>query len=153
MTIWLLFSAAFAALVGTWAWWHRPTWLSVWLYPLIFVAGMGVGGELLGRAKPHYLDWRNPSTVEVIGYKLYEGKAIYIWIVPSKGPEPLAIALPWDLQTAMQLRRAGVVAQQEHSKLMAKLPRGQSLETRKPMFYADPQPPLPDKDYGPESPS
>jgi hypothetical protein len=103
--------------------------------------------ELLGRPKPVRLEWmeRHGADAAVLGSRLVEGKAIYLWLGLPGEPEPRAYVLPWNLETAKELQKALEEAEKNGSQARARLPFEMSWEKREPKFYALPQPKLPDK--------
>jgi len=107
--------------------------------------------ELLGRPKPVRLEWaeRQGAEAEVLGSRLVEGKAIYLWLGLPGEPEPRAYVLPWNLETAKELQKALEEAEKNGGQTRARLPFEKSWEKREPKFYALPQPKLPDKPTSP----
>jgi hypothetical protein len=107
--------------------------------------------ELLGRPKPVRLEWveRQGADADVLGSRLVEGKAIYLWLGFPGEPEPRAYVLPWNPETAKELQKAIEEAAKDGGQARARLPFEESWEKREPKFYALPQPKLPDKPSSP----
>lgn len=106
--------------------------------------------ELLGRPKPTRIEWakRAGADADVLGSRVVEGKAIYLWLGLPGEPEPRAYVLPWNLETAKELQKAVEEAAKDGGQARAQLPYEFSWEKREPKFYALPQPKLPDKPRG-----
>ena len=62
-------------------------------------------------------------------------------------PEPRAYVLPWSQNAAQQLQDAMGKAETDGTAVEMAMASDAGLDTREPMFYALPQPPLPVKDY------
>lgn len=127
-----------------WRQWAAPLVLAG-VYAVLLV-GMARG---LGRPLPTWaMPGTPPDAVEVLWYRLDEGKAIYVLIA---GEPPLYLALPWNMATAEALyaadRARSAMGQGARLKAGRKLFEP-SLETREPMVYPDPPPALPPKDGG-----
>lgn len=107
--------------------------------------------ELLGRPKPVRLEWveRHGAEAEVLGSRIVEGQAIYLWLGIPGVAEPRAYVLPWDMKTAKELQKALEEAEKNGGQARARLPFEPSWEKREPKFYALPQPKLPDKPSSP----
>jgi len=104
--------------------------------------------ELLGRPKPFRLEWRSPSNIQVLSAAPVENQAIYVWLSWPGASEPRAYTLPWSERSAQELQDAMNKAEANGTEVqMAMLAQG-SREPGEPMFYAAPQPPLPEKNYG-----
>jgi hypothetical protein len=144
----LALTATLAVALAAWAYWHKPRWSSVVLYGPLMALVIVSSVEMLGTIKPRFAEWRDMSDVEIVFYRLNEGVAIYVWVVLPGTTTPRAYSLPWDLQTAMKLRTAAQEAGQQGGRLMGRFNYEQSLDGRDAMFYAEPQSPGPQKDYG-----
>ena len=107
-------------------------------------------GDLLSRPKPASLEWwhRDASEATVVGSKLREGEAIYLWIELPGTDEPRAYRLPWVQEIAKQLYGAQREAEKKGTKVQMRLPFKERTEDQEPLFYAQPQPPLPPKHVG-----
>ena len=121
--------------------------LSVGIF-LALIAVVYVGAsELLGRPKPFALEWRDVAKAEVLSGVPVENEAIYLWLTMPGSPEPRAYVLPWSQSAAQQLQDATGKAEADGTAVEMAMPSETGLDTRAPMFYAQPQPPLPVKDY------
>ena len=121
--------------------------LSVGIF-LALIAVVYIGAsELLGRPKPLGLEWRDVEKAQVLSGVPVENDAIYLWLTVPGSPEPRAYVLPWSQNAAQQLQDATGKAEAEGTAVEMAMPSGGGLDTREPMFYAQPQPPLPAKDY------
>lgn len=112
--------------------------------------------DLLSRPKPADLEWlhRQVNQAQVLGTRMKEGEAIYVWLEMEGVTEPRAYVLPWDKQLAKQMHGAKREAESEGRPLMMGKPFQPSLEQREKKFYAAPQPKLPAKApaAGPDKP-
>ena len=104
-------------------------------------------GDLLSRPKPTSLEWwhQGASEATVVGSKLRENDAIYLWIELPETDEPRAYRLPWAEEVAKQLHGAQREAQANGTKVQMRMPFKERTEDEEPLFYALPQPPLPPK--------
>ncbi len=118
--------------------------LAALLLPLGYVSL----ADLLSRPKPVNLEWvhRDLAEATVLGAKLQEGQAIYLWLKLAEVAEPRAYALPWDQRLAEQLHRAQREADTTGTGLQLKLPFMSGQDDRERMFYAMPQPANPPKE-------
>jgi len=131
-------------------WTPRKVWLKVaalctlaFFLPVGYFAMIG----LLSRPKPTDMEWlhRQMDQAQVLGTRLKEGEAIYIWLQMEGVKEPRAYVLPWDQQLAKQIHGAKREAESKGSALMMGKPFQSSLENREKKFYVAPQPKLPPK--------
>lgn len=138
--------AALGGLNARGAWrWVAPG-LLVPLIALAFIAP----ATLLSKPKPIDWDWfSSASEVAVLGSRIDEGEAIYLWLQIPDAEEPRAYSLPFDRKTAEALQEAQREAERNGSGVMMRHPFERSLEQREPMFYALPQPALPPKEEPP----
>lgn len=106
--------------------------------------------DLLGKPKPAGMEWDLGRVGEatVLGAKLSEDKAIFLWLDITGMPEPRYYVLPWDRRMAEELQAAIRQAEANGTGVRVRLPFEPSLDDSEPMFYAPPQPALPPKDYG-----
>jgi hypothetical protein len=111
--------------------------------------------DLLSRPKPVDLEWWQAGAEEatVLGSVLQENQGIHLWLQLPDVAEPRAYVLPWNRDTAERLQEAQREAQQQDGEVRMRLPFEPSLEDREPMFYAQPQPALPPKDYAEPPPA
>jgi len=144
-------SAALAtALAAISIWSHRKLWpkISAVLATALFIPTIYLSyADLLSRPKPASLEWWNSSVSEatVVGSRLREGDAIYVWIEMADIDEPRAYKLPWQQEMAKQLYGAQREAEANGTKVQMRLPFADRVEDQEPMFYALPQPALPPK--------
>ena len=146
-----------AALAAISIWSPRALWVKgvalvvvVLFVPAIYVSLL----ELLSRPKPVTLEWRQGDLAEakVIGADLREGEAIFVWVrIPNVG-EPRAYILPWDQKLAEQLHGAQREAASKGTAVHVKHLFRNSIENRRPKFYALPQPARPPKAAPPHNP-
>jgi hypothetical protein len=144
-------SAALASVLAAISVWsHRKLWakVSAIVATALFIPTIYFSyADLLSRPKPTDLEWWNRDAQEatVIGAKLNEGEAIYLWIEIPGGDEPRAYRLPWAQELAKQLYGAQREAQTKGTKVQMRLPFKEQTENQDAVFYALPQPPLPTK--------
>ena len=119
---------------------------------LILSALMMGGGyvslmEVLGRPKPMEVAWtaERAEDTTVVAARFVEGEAIYLWLESVEAPVPRAYALPWSMENAKQLNEATRRAEAEGTEVQMRQRSSSETETDEPLFYARPQPPLPDK--------
>jgi hypothetical protein len=110
--------------------------------------------DLLSRPKPIDLEWwqRNAPEATVLGAKLEENQGIHLWLQLPDVAEPRAYVLPWNRETAERLQEAQREAAEQGGDLRMRMPFEPSLDDRAPLFYAQPQPALPPKDYAAPQP-
>ena len=95
---------------------------------------------MLSRPKPIEMEWSRHQLADaaVLGARLEEGKAIYIWLAIDDVDEPRAYVLPWDKDLAKQLHGAQRTAQQNGTEVRMRLPFENSFDQRDQQFYAAP---------------
>jgi hypothetical protein len=127
--------------------WQRAVSTSMFMVLLGLVYGGAV--ELLGQPKPMRLEWRSSlPEAELVGASMKEGEAIYILLQFADGGAPQYYELPWSQKMAEQLQKAQREGQANGTGVKVKTAKGQpGDDPREPMFYAMPQPALPDKNY------
>ena len=143
-------AALAAALAAISIWSHRKLWakISAVLATALFIPTIYLSyADLLSRPKPASLEWwyRSVPEATVIGSRLREGDAIYVWIEMADIDEPRAYKLPWQQKLAKQLYGAQREAEANGTKVQMRLPFADRVEEQEPMFYALPQPALPPK--------
>lgn len=140
--------AAVLALVAIWS--PRRLWIKVTalattalFLPVAYASLI----DMLSRPKPVDMEWinANASDAAVLGSHMVEDEAIYIWLGIAGVAEPRAYVLPWDQETAKQLHEAMRAAEAEGTGVRVEMPFETSVDDRERKFYAEPQPPLPDK--------
>lgn len=159
MTLVPLFYTAMVALAGAiaglalWARVRRSlkvvvlTLTAAWL-----VVAYGALAELLSRPKPVDLEFARTTVPEadVLAGRIVEGEAIYLWLGFVDLEEPRAYRLPFDRQTAEELRKALEEGEANGSGVRMRLPFEPSFDDAEPRFYAPPQPRLPSKPGDPD---
>lgn len=115
------------------------------LFILMLPLGYQSIASLMGSPKPVSLEWyRSAKEAEVIGVRLVEGKAIYMWLLLPELQKPMNYKFPWSNDLAEQITQGIRQAKENKNKLMMKLPFETSRDKkRKNPFYAPPQPRLP----------
>ncbi len=143
-----------SALAAITVWAPRAVWLKVvalvtaaLLMPTAY-AGLV---DLLGRPKPVTMEWAAGAAPEatVLGVRLHEGEAIYLWLEFDAAREPRAYVLPWRLKTAEQLQDAMRLAEANGVTVRMRHPFDAEADSDEPLFYAAPHPPLPEKTLQP----
>ncbi len=159
MTLVPLFYTAMVALAGAIAalalWARVRRSLKVLVLSLTaawLIVAYGALAELLSRPKPVDLEFARTSVPEadVLAGRIVEGEAIYIWLSFLDLEEPRAYRLPFDRDTAEQLREALEEGEQNGSGVRMRMPFENSLDDMEPRFYALPQPRLPLKPDSPD---
>ena len=103
--------------------------------------------DLLSRPKPVSLEWLQSGMSEavVLGADLHEDHAIYVWLRMDDVEEPRAYMLPWTQKSAEQLFGAQRQAEADGTQVRMRNPFDNGDENAEPVFYAQPQQPLPPK--------
>ncbi len=103
--------------------------------------------DLLGRPKPTNLEWAAVAMPEatVVGTRLQEPDAIYLWLQFDGQVAPRAYALPWSMNTARKLQRMMQEAEAQGTSVRTRSSFMTSLDTDEPLFYVRPQEALPAK--------
>lgn len=127
--------------------WQRAVSTTMYVVLLGLVYGGAV--ELLGQPKPMRLEWRGDlPEAELLGASLKEGEAIFVLLQFPDDAAPRYYQLPWSDKMAQQLQKAQREGQENGTGVKMKTAKGeQGDDPREPMFYALPQPALPDKNY------
>ena len=139
-----------SGLAGIAIWSPRPLWLKVSalvLATLLMPTAYASLVDLLGKPKPVTMEWVRGAAAgaTVLGASAREHEAIYLWLQFDGSLEPRAYVLPWNLETARQLQQATRRAQAEGSAVRMRRPFDRDPDSGEPRFYAEPQPPLPQK--------
>ncbi len=136
-------------------------WISIWspralvvklsalaLAGLLLPLGYASLADLLSRPKPVDFEWAHRDLAEatLLGAKLQEGEAIYLWLGLAEVAEPRSYVLPWDQRLAEQLHRAQREADAKGTGVQVRLPFTRGYDNRPPMFYPLPQPASPPKE-------
>ena len=127
--------------------WQRTASASLFIVLVAIV--YGGAAEILGRPKPLRMEWRDAQQAKVLASSMRENEAIYLWLQFDDGTEPRAYRIPWSMQAAQQLQNATREGEANGADVQMTMTAGDSgLDEREPKFYAEPQTPLPDKNYG-----
>jgi hypothetical protein len=78
--------------------------LGVGIFILLALVAYGGTFEILGAAKPYFLEWRELNGKKVIGAHWIEGEAIWIWLLVDG--EPKQYKLPWSQREAEQAQKS-----------------------------------------------
>lgn len=140
--------AAVLAIIGIWS--HRKLTAKVFalVATALFIPTVYLTyGDLLSRPKPASLEWwhRDAPEATVVGSQLREGEAIFVWLELPEASEPRAYKLPWQQELAKQLYGAQRQAEARGTQVKMRRPFDNLTDQIEPMFYAQPQPPLPPK--------
>ena len=144
-------SAALAVVLAAISIWsHRKLFakVSAVLAAALFIPTVYLSyAHLMSRPKPVSLEWwhQGASEATVVGSRMREGEAIYLWIELADTDEPRAYKLPWQQELAKQLYGAEREAQANGTKVQMRLPFQERPDDQEPLFYAQPQPSLPPK--------
>ena len=158
MTLVPLFYTAMVALAGAiaglalWARVRRPLKaLVLALTAAWLVVAYGALAELLSRPKPVSLEFAltKAAEAEVLASRIVEDEAIYLWLGLDALVEPRAYQIPFDRETAEELRKALDESREHGGGVRMRLPFEPSLDDQEPRFYAPPQPRLPLKPHPP----
>lgn len=139
--------AASLAIITVWA--PRKLWVrvtAVVFAGLLMPTAYASLNELLSRPKPMSLEWARKSVPEatVVGSRVREGEAIYLWLQIAGLDEPRAYMLPWSKNLAKQLHKAQREAGKRGGAVGMRMPFEATLDQSEQRFYARPQarPPL-----------
>ena len=142
----LLIIALSLTLTGIWSARHGSARIAMVITFVAFiVAVFDSTAHLLGRAKPVAFEWLQPQVEEatILSGHLIENEGIYLTLVWDT--EPYLYVLPWDQKLAEQLQKALNEAEQNGTRAMIRKPFEQVTQRNKQLFYAPPQPALPEK--------
>lgn len=149
--------AAVLASIGIWA--PRRTWVriaAVGVMALFIPAAYASLSDLLSRPKPVSIEWihRNAKEAAVLGSRVQEGQAIYVWLQLPGAAQPRAYVLPYDVETAKQLHKAQSDAKRNGTQARMKRPfkSRKTDNALKDQFFAPAQPALPDKSSDTQAP-
>lgn len=129
-------------------------WLTIWSRRELRVRGLAVlllllwalalpliAVETLGWHRPSWAAWRLNGEEMVIGSKMVEGQAIYLYLETGE-LEPRAIKLPWSTSVAQALQDA-LRESQRRGRRGAIMEFNWSWDQNGPQFHPLPQPALP----------
>jgi hypothetical protein len=147
--------AGILATVALWA--PRRMWVKLGALGVTAVflpAGYFGLSEMLSRPKPVGLELTRLNLAEatVLGSRLDEDKAIYLWLGIPGVEEPRAYTLPWDQQLARQLQGAKRESEDTGVPVQMRKPFENSMDQREKVFYTAPPPPPPEKAPPDENP-
>ncbi len=110
------------------------------LSALLMASSYGGFLELMGRPKPTTLEWISQAEeATVVGVRMREGEAIYLWLELETPSEPRSYVIPWTKEEAQQLQSAMQEAEANGGEVRMRGPFSSRPETDQPMFYAQPQ--------------
>ncbi len=137
-------------LVSVALWAPRRIWVKLGALGVTMVflpAGYFGLSEMLSRPKPIRLELARADLAEatVLGARMDEDKAIYLWLGIPGVEEPRAYVLPWDRQLARQLQGAERESQDKGVPVRMRKPFENSMDDREKVFYTAPPPPPPEK--------
>lgn len=116
------------------------------LSALLMASSYGGFLELMGRPKPASLEWvSHVDEATVVGVRMREGEAIYLWLELKTPSEPRSYVIPWSDEEARELQAAMQEAESNGGEVRMRAPFSNRPATDEPMFYAQPQPSLPAK--------
>jgi hypothetical protein len=112
MTVWLALAVAvlFAAAAWLAIWsrrgtWARPAAIVLFLIGLPVIAAASV--HTLGHHRPINLAWElGKGEYLILGVRMVQDKAIYLYLETPDRQEPWPLVLPWDNETANQIQKA-----------------------------------------------
>lgn len=107
--------------------------------------------ELMGAPKPERLEWfrGHGQDARVLGTRIREGEAIYLWLQFEGAAEPLSYRLPWSERIARQMSETMQRTRDTGENIRFRWAGRNREEDGSPLFYAEPPPPRPPK-YGAE---
>ncbi|MDX1432774.1 MAG: hypothetical protein R3286_10035 [Gammaproteobacteria bacterium] len=140
--------ACLLAAVSIWS--HRKVWMKVSALVLVtgFLPTVYLSyADLLSRPKPANLEWwhENADEATVVASRLRENESIFLWLEVQGVGEPRAYVMPWQQELAKQLHGAQREAEANGTEVRMRKPFRFRSEEQEPLFYAEPQPPLPAK--------
>jgi len=140
---------AFVVNLALWSKRHISLKLGALSAAVLFFGTVYFGfSDLLSRPKPVDIEWaqRNAEEATVLGAKMNEGEAIYIWLAMDGVTEPRSYVLPWSQNTARQLHEAQQEAEAKGAMVKMRLPFKDAEEVvEEQQFYTPPQMALPPK--------
>lgn len=134
--------AAILANIGVWS--PRKLWVkvaAVAAVALFLPLSYGSLTELLSRPKPVSIEWaqRELPEANVLGARMVENEAIYLWLGFEGQQEPRSYSLPWSQEAAEQLHEAQREAEEEGSQVMMNMPFESTIDNLDRKFYAAPR--------------
>ena len=143
-------SLALCVTLAALAIWSRTLWPRIGAVALLLCfVPVGLGGlaALTGEPRRANLEWlaRNVEDIEVRGFDLREGIAIFVYATVPGYDRPQSYEFPWSTPQAEQLQDAAAKAEAEGGTLRLRRPFDSSLDEMPPVFYSDPPEALPEK--------
>lgn len=141
--------AAALANIGIWS--PRAVWvkaIAVLMLALFLPVTYSALTELMSRPKPVHMEWINQTVPEavVLGSRIVEDEAIYIWLAFEGQGEPRAYELPWSQKLAKQLHKAHREAKAGNGSVMMRRPfKPEQRSIGERVFYSAPREALPQK--------
>lgn len=139
----VLVFAALALGVGLVSIYAASAWLRAGAYVGLVAGVLFLWYASLGLPRPEY--FRVPSGT-VLGYRLDEPNAIYLWLVPNGSAQPLALQLPWHADVASNLVDAARRRGNPGDSIKLRSERGNMGLPTKPVFYVSHPYDLPSKE-------
>ena len=133
--------ASILANIGIWS--PRKLWVkvaAVAVVALFLPLSYASLSELLSRPKPVNVEWAQRAVPEaiVLGARMVEDEAIYLWLGFEGQQEPRSYSLPWDQESAKQLHEAQRKAEAEGTQVKVHKPFELTLDELERKFYAEP---------------
>lgn len=113
----------------------RGTRRWVLLLALVQVALFYVAtADLLGRPKPVSVEFvaGRLDQSEVLAHHLRQDQAIFLWLRPEIGDDPISYQLPWSERTARELHEASRQAEERGGTVQLTMPVGDGTEGGEP---------------------
>lgn len=160
LTLWMfVFVVIMTPLAAIVVWSPRKLWVKI----LVLILSVGslapayiVFGDLLSRPKPIAMEWmlRETEQVLILGAKIENDVAIYLWLQIPEVKEPRYYIFPWDKDLALKLQEAMREARRRgDGTVLFLLPFKKSLERRNfGIEHPFPQLAMPEKAPSPERP-
>lgn len=103
--------------------------------------------DLLGRPKPIEVEVFESrlANAQVLAHNLRQDEAIFLWLRPAPGDDPIAYRLPWIERTARQLHAAGQKAEAEGGSVQFTVPGDDGTDGGEPSVGWVPEAALPPK--------
>jgi len=83
------------------------------LLGLVLVSMCVVSVLAMGLPRPLWTFIADTSTYHLVGFTYVEGKAIYVWLAPESGADPVVVQFPWSEKKADQLNEAMIQLKQD----------------------------------------
>lgn len=149
MTLYTAFLAIGVALAAL-AIWSRTLWPRIGAVLLLLgIVGLGpvALASLTGEPRRASLEWwaRNAEDVEVLGHRIVEDVAIYVFVNLPGYDAPQNIALPYSDEAAEQLQQAAAEGEATGQGVRMRRLMDDSLDEQAPMFWSPPPAALPEK--------